>query len=83
MSSLCVRNEYCQFVVEGGALPTVFKLLLNPDQKKEIVKESLKLIKVLAGNDNVKRDVSNSGGIVTIINSVNKHMVRKYYVCRW
>lgn len=74
MSSLCVRNEYCQFVVDGGALQTIFKLLMNPDQKREVVKECLQLIKILAGNDNVKRDVANSGGIVTIINAINTYM---------
>ncbi len=45
-------------------------------QKSEVVKECLKLLKVLAGNDNVKRDIAATQGIVTIINSVNKHLVR-------
>lgn len=45
-------------------------------QRFEIVKECLKLLKVLAGNDNVKRDIAASQGIVTMINSVNKHLVR-------
>jgi hypothetical protein len=75
LSSLCVRNEYCQFIIDSGALPTIFKLLMNPDQKKETVKECLKLLKVLSGNDNVKKEVAASGGIVTIINAVFTHMV--------
>jgi len=50
---------------------------MNPDQKKEVVKECLKLTKVLSGNDNVKREVAASGGIVTIINAVFRHMVGK------
>ncbi len=32
MSSLCVRNEYCQAVVDGGSLSRIFLLLINPDQ---------------------------------------------------
>ncbi len=32
MSSLCVRNEYCQAVVDGGSLSRIFMLLINPDQ---------------------------------------------------
>jgi hypothetical protein len=44
-----------------------------------VVKESLNVLKVLAGNDNVKRDIAASQGIETIINSVNKHMVSLFH----
>ena len=44
-----------------------------------MVKESLNVLKVLAGNDNVKRDIAASQGIETIINSVNKHMVSIFH----
>jgi len=42
------------------------------------VKECLTLLKVLAGNDNVKRDIAASNGIETIINSINKHIVSTF-----
>lgn len=47
-------------------------------QKREVVKECLNLLKVLAGNDNVKRDIAASNGIETIINAISKHVVCLY-----
>ena len=56
LSSLSVRNEYCQQASEKNGLTILFELLVDPDQKPQIVKESLLLLKTLAGNDNVKND---------------------------
>ncbi len=72
-----MRNEYCQTVaIEEEGLKSLLSLLLNPDQSKAVVRESLRLIKTLAGNDNVKKEIQSSGGISVVINSVTKNMVR-------
>lgn len=34
LSNLCVRNEYCQAVVDNAGLTTIFTLLIDPDQVK-------------------------------------------------
>ena len=80
LSSLTVRNEYCQAVVDDGGLKCMLDLLVNPDQNKNVVKEALRLIKTLAGNDNVKKDIQNSQGISIIINAMTKHIVSWDYV---
>ncbi len=41
-----------------------------------MVRESLRLLKTLAGNDNVKSEINSAGGIAVIINSIMKNMVR-------
>eukprot|EP00094_Tigriopus_californicus_P011390 TCALIF_10995-PA protein Name:"Similar to Armc6 Armadillo repeat-containing protein 6 (Mus musculus)" AED:0.06 eAED:0.06 QI:0/0.8/0.66/0.83/0.6/0.66/6/268/445 len=73
LSSLCVRNEYCQAVAADGGLKVLLELLVDPDQTKDVVGEVLKLIKALAGNDNVKRDILKLDGIRVIVNSMSKY----------
>ena len=75
LSSLLVRNEYCQQASEKNGLTIVFELLVDPDQKPQIVKESLLLLKTLAGNDNVKNDIRASKGIGIIVDAVLKNIV--------
>ncbi len=96
LSSLSVRNEYCQAVaVDEEGLKCLFTLLVKPDQVllrfmfpgkcvnigsfvfqgRTVVRESLRLIKTLAGNDNVKKEIQTSGGIAIVINSITKNLV--------
>ena len=75
---MCVRNEYCQLVSDKNGLITLFELLVDPDQKQQIVKESLILLKSLAGNDNVKNDIRASKGIGIIVDAVSKNVVSIY-----
>ncbi len=74
-SSLAVRNEYCQAIVDEGGLQVLLDLLLDPDQPVQIVMESLRLVKALAGNDNVKKDIRSTKGVGIIVNSMSKHIV--------
>ena len=74
-SSLAVRNEYCQAIVDDGGLQAILDLLVEPDQKTNIVIELLKLLKALAGNDNVKKDIRSTKGVGVVLNSISKHMV--------
>ena len=81
LSSLSVRNEYCQLVSEKNGLTILFELLVDPDQKPQIIKESLILLKTVAGNDNVKNDIRASKGIGIIVDAILKNLVRyfKYF----
>ena len=79
LSSLTVRNEYCQAVVkEHDGLKCMLDLLMDSNKhNKGIVTESLKLLKTLAGNDNVKKEIGESNGIHIIISAINDYVVRK------
>ena len=77
LSSLTVRNEYCQAVVkEHGGLKCILDLLIDSNKhNKGIVTEALKLLKTLAGNDNVKKEIGESNGIHIIISAINNYVV--------
>ena len=79
LSSLTVRNEYCQAVVkEHDGLKCMLDLLVDSNKhNKGIVTESLKLLKTLAGNDNVKKEIGESNGIHIIISAINNYVVRR------
>lgn len=77
LSSLSVRNEYCQLVSEKNGLTILFELLVDPDQKPQIIKESLILLKTVAGNDNVKNDIRASKGIGIIVDAILKNLSNK------
>lgn len=79
LSSVTVRNEYCQTVVDEGGLKCVLVLLLEPAQSKEVVAQSLKLVKTLAGNDNVKKYIAESEGIPIIVSAITNNMVSRVY----
>jgi len=84
LSSLTVRNEYCKFVADGGqengaseGLKGLLRLLAEPDQNREVVGATLRLLKTLAGNDDVKRDIGKLEGISVIVNAMGKHSSSK------
>lgn len=74
LASLCVRNEYCQAVVDEGGLQFLHSILLNCRTETELVTRSLILLKVLAGNDKVKSDVGRSGGIPLVMAAISENM---------
>lgn len=76
LGSLTVRNEYCQAVVDQGMLKAILDLLSKEGQDRSIIKESLKLLKVLAGNDNVKNEIAALNGFAPVINSILNNLVR-------
>jgi len=76
LANLSVRNEYCQEVVDEGGLKFLHDILVKHTEEVELVTRSLTLVKVLAGNDQVKGDVAKSGGIPLIIAAINKHMAK-------
>ena len=79
LGSLTVRNEYCQAVVDQGMLKAILDLLAKEGQDRNIIKESLKLLKVLAGNDNVKQEIASLNGFAPVLNSILNNLVRARY----
>lgn len=76
LSSLSVRNEYCQSVVkEHDGLKCILDILVDANKHtKGVVTESLRLLKTLAGNDDVKREIGESNGIYIVIDAINKNI---------
>ena len=79
-----MRNEYCQAVVkEHDGLKCILDLLVDSNkQNKGLVNESLKLLKTLAGNDNVKKEIGESNGIYIIVSAISNYLVsiKMYFV---
>ena len=61
---------------EHDGLKCILDLLVDSNKhNKGIVTESLKLLKTLAGNDNVKKEIGESNGIHIIISAINNYVV--------
>ncbi|XP_033096493.1 armadillo repeat-containing protein 6-like, partial [Anneissia japonica] len=80
LSKLAVRNEFCQHVVDLGGLQSVLKILAENLESQAIVKQVFAVLKAIAGNDDVKIAIVNSGGIGFILNAMNKH-IKQAQVC--
>jgi len=74
LSSLTVRNEYCQQVADDGGLELATTLLSDEGQTKPVIVETLKLLKTLAGNDNVKNDVRTANVYPLLVAAMSRHM---------
>ena len=79
LSSLTVRNEYCQLVADRGLLQ-LFDLLADPEQNRAILKEVLNLMKTLAGNDNVKKDINLTKKMPVIVSTISANLVMEALV---
>ncbi len=75
LSRLAVRNEFCQRIVELGGLQFVMDVLAKYYDDKELVESSFFLIKSLAGNDDVKREVSKGNAVPLIAAALGRHKV--------
>merc|ERR1719309_1370994 len=76
LSSLSVRNEYGQEVVDGGGLQFIHDILLNHSSQADLVTRCLVLLKVLAGNDKVKSEIAKGGGIPLVMGAIEEHMLK-------
>ncbi|XP_069505236.1 armadillo repeat-containing protein 6 isoform X2 [Ambystoma mexicanum] len=74
LSRLVVRNEFCQEVVDLGGLNFMVALLADCIDHKELVKQVLSGIKAVAGNDDVKDAIVNTGGTDLVILAMNRHL---------
>ncbi|XP_051554618.1 armadillo repeat-containing protein 6 isoform X1 [Myxocyprinus asiaticus] len=74
LSRLAVRNEFCQDIVELGGLKFMITLLADCLDCQELVKQVLSALKAIAGNDDVKDAIVNTGGAELIVMAMNRHM---------
>ncbi|KAM9290534.1 armadillo repeat-containing protein 6-like, partial [Gastrophryne carolinensis] len=74
ISRLCVRNEFCQDVADLGGLNFMLALLADCIDHQELVKQVLSAIKAIAGNDDVKDAIVNSGGTDLIVLAMSRHL---------
>lgn len=73
LRSLTLRNEYCQSVADQGGLDKMFDLLSDP--KPAVLKEALLLLKTLAGNDNLKKEIGTAEKISAIVSIMSNNIV--------
>jgi len=76
LASLCLRNEYCQEVVDEGGLQAILDILGDENKQAEVITRALVLLKVLAGNDQVKTEVGRSGGLHLITAAITQFLPR-------
>lgn len=73
IAALTVRNEFCQTVADANGLTLIMDAMVNFPDNIKVIRESLKLLKALAGNDGVKKDIIKCGAAPIIENAFNRH----------
>nr|XP_033810182.1 armadillo repeat-containing protein 6 isoform X1 [Geotrypetes seraphini]XP_033810183.1 armadillo repeat-containing protein 6 isoform X1 [Geotrypetes seraphini] len=74
LAHLSVRNEFCQEIVDLGGLNFMVALLADCIDHQDLVKEVLNTIRAVAGNDDVKDAIVNTGGTDLIVLAMNRHL---------
>lgn len=73
LSAIVVRNEFCEKVDQAGGIIHILDIMAaHPDTEKVNV-QCLKLIKVLAGNDDVKMHLMQSGASPLLLAAMSRH----------
>lgn len=72
IASLTVRNEFCQTIAEANGLTLIMDAMVDFQDNVKIVRESFKLLKALAGNDGVKKDIIKSGAASIFESALNR-----------
>lgn len=75
IGALCVRNEFCETVENAQGLKYVMDAMVQFPDSVKVVRESLKLLKVLAGNDTVKVQIVQSGAVTVIASALSRFKV--------
>lgn len=73
IASLVVRNEFCQVIDDANGLMLIMDAMVNFTDSIKVVRESLKLLKALAGNDKVKNNIIKAGAAPIIESAFNRH----------
>lgn len=76
LASLTLRNEYCQSVVDEGGLTVLMDIFSGQRGEVELVTRGLVLLKVLAGNDQVKTEIYRTGGIPLVMAAITQYLPR-------
>lgn len=72
LASIIVRNEFCQDVEDAGGLQYLLDIMTNFTDEEKINCQALKLIKALAGNDDVKAHIITSGSAPLIVSAISR-----------
>lgn len=75
IASLIVRNEFCQLVQDAEGLKYTLDAMVEYPDSVKVIRESLKLLKALAGNDKVKIQIIQNGAATVIEAALNKFKV--------
>ena len=73
LSSLLVRTEFCEMVSDAGVLKIIHEAMICYHDSESFTKQSFKLLKSLAGNDECKRHIIKNGAAETIVSGINRH----------
>ncbi|CAM2109133.1 unnamed protein product [Caretta caretta] len=74
LARLSVRNEFCQEIVDLGGLNFMVALLADCIDHQELVKQVLSVMWAIAGNDDVKDAIVNTGGTDLIVLAMSHHL---------
>lgn len=77
LASLIVRNEFCQTVDDAGGLQFILDVMVDYPEAEKLNRQALKLLKALAGNDDVKSHIVTSGGVPLITSVISRLKVRR------
>lgn len=78
LAALVVRNEFCQEVDDAGGLTFILDIMTEYPDSEKLNWQALKLLKALAGNDNVKSHIITSGCAPLIVSSISRMKVSLY-----
>nr|XP_034172742.1 armadillo repeat-containing protein 6 homolog [Osmia lignaria] len=72
LAALIVRNEFCQEVEAAGGLKFVIDVMIDHPDSEKLNWQALKLLKALAGNDDVKSQIVTSGCGPLIVSAISR-----------
>lgn len=80
LAALIVRNEFCQEVEDAGGLKFILDIMTDYPDSEKLNWQALKLLKALAGNDNVKSHIVTSGCAPLIVSAISRMKVNLYVI---
>ncbi|XP_034245394.1 armadillo repeat-containing protein 6 homolog [Thrips palmi] len=73
LSAIVVRNEFCEKVDQAGGIIHILDILAAHPDTERVNLQCLKMIKVLAGNDDVKLHLMQSGASPLLLAAMSRH----------
>eukprot|EP00045_Choanoeca_perplexa_P010669 m.109707 g.109707 ORF g.109707 m.109707 type:complete len:502 (+) comp15351_c1_seq4:878-2383(+) len=75
LAQLAVRNEFCQEIVSLGGLE-LLPVMDDPECGHKVASACFAVLKAIAGNDDVKKDIYAAGGVPIIVSLWARHPKR-------
>lgn len=70
---MVVRNEFCSVVEEAGGLTSILDAMVEYPDSLKVHREAIKLLKALAGNDDVKEKIIKHGAAALVENVLSRY----------